>query len=50
MAYTDGNFAEELWIPAPGCALGESRMTQELFDEGMHFPQMNGKLYLLVKE
>ena len=42
--HADGNFAEELWIPAPGCALGESRMTQELFDEGMHFPQMNGKV------
>ncbi len=42
--HADGRHAEELWIPAPGCALGSSRMTQEIFDQGMHFPYMNGKV------
>jgi len=42
--HADGRHAEELWIPAPGCALGSARMTQEIFDQGLHFPFMNGKV------
>lgn len=41
--YADGTFAKELWIPAPGNALGAERITAEMIDSGMHFPQMNGK-------
>lgn len=41
--HADGNFAKELWIPAPGSALGPDRMSQKLLDEKLHYPQMNGK-------
>jgi 3-oxoacyl-[acyl-carrier-protein] synthase-3 len=41
--YADGAFAKELWIPAPGNALGAKRITGEMLEEGMHYPQMNGK-------
>lgn len=41
--HADGSFAKELWIPAPGSALGPDRMSQRLLDEKLHFPQMNGK-------
>jgi 3-oxoacyl-[acyl-carrier-protein] synthase-3 len=42
--YADGAYAKELWIPAPGSAFGEKRLEQSMIDEGLHFPQMNGKL------
>lgn len=41
--YADGNFAKELWIPAPGNALGSERISHQMLEEGIHFPQMNGK-------
>ncbi len=41
--YADGSFAKELWIPAPGNALGAERITGAMLEEGMHYPQMNGK-------
>jgi 3-oxoacyl-[acyl-carrier-protein] synthase-3 len=41
--YSDGAFAKELWIPAPGTALGKDRINHQMIEEGMHYPQMNGK-------
>lgn len=41
--HADGSFAKELWLPAPGNAFGAERMTHEMLDEGLHYPQMNGK-------
>lgn len=41
--YSDGAFAKELWIPAPGTAMGKDRINHQMLDEGMHYPQMNGK-------
>jgi len=39
----DGNFAKELWVPAPGSALGKDRISNKILAEGLHYPQMNGK-------
>jgi 3-oxoacyl-[acyl-carrier-protein] synthase-3 len=41
--YADGNFAKELWTPAPGNALGKDRLDHQMLEAGLHFPQMNGK-------
>ena len=41
--YADGSFAKELWIPAPGNAIGADRINNTMLAEGMHYPQMNGK-------
>jgi 3-oxoacyl-[acyl-carrier-protein] synthase III len=42
--HADGNFAKELWVPAPGSAMSaDARLTQEMVMEGKHFPHMNGK-------
>lgn len=41
--YADGAFAKELWIPAPGNDLGNERINLQMLQEGMHYPQMNGK-------
>ena len=41
--HADGSFAKELWLPAPGNAFGAERLSQEMLDEGLHYPQMNGK-------
>ncbi|WP_127715813.1 3-oxoacyl-ACP synthase III family protein [Halobacteriovorax sp. HLS] len=41
--HADGSFAKELWVAAPGNALGPDRMNQAMIDENLHFPQMNGK-------
>ncbi len=40
--HADGKGAEELWMPAP---MGRNmpRITHEMLDEGLHYPQMNGK-------
>lgn len=42
--HAEGAFADELCLPAPGCANGDGeRMSQRMLDEGLHFPKMNGK-------
>lgn len=41
--HADGSFAKELWLPAPGAGFGAERLTHQMLDEGMHYPQMNGK-------
>lgn len=42
--YADGSYAKELWIPAPGNAFPtDSRITTQMLEEGLHYPQMNGK-------
>ncbi len=41
--HADGSFAKELWIPAPGNAMGGERLTHTILDEGLHYPQMNGR-------
>lgn len=42
--HADGSFAKELWIAAPGNGFeGTERLTKEMLDEGLHYPQMNGK-------
>ena len=41
--YSDGSFAKELWVPAPGNAMVGVTISSEMIDEGLHFPQMNGK-------
>lgn len=43
--YADGAFAKELWTPGPGSGLGhELRLDSQMLEEGLHYPQMNGKL------
>ncbi len=42
--HADGSFAKELWLPAPGVALGADRINKEMLDEKLHYPQMNGKV------
>ncbi len=41
--HADGRFAAELWIPSPGLANKGPRVSHEHLDQGLHFPQMNGK-------
>lgn len=41
--YADGTFAKELWIAAPGNAMGKDRINKHMLDEGLQYPQMNGK-------
>ncbi|ATH07566.1 ketoacyl-ACP synthase III [Halobacteriovorax marinus] len=41
--HADGSYAKELWVAAPGSAVGPDRMSHALVDEGLHFPFMNGK-------
>ncbi|MBC7539236.1 MAG: ketoacyl-ACP synthase III [Bacteriovorax sp.] len=41
--FADGAFAKELWIEAPGVACGNDRISKEMLDEGLQYPQMNGK-------
>lgn len=41
--YADGSYAKELWMSAPGNALGEVRINHAMLDEGLQYPQMNGK-------
>lgn len=42
--HADGAFAKELWLPGPGNAFNSpDRMNKAMIDEGLHFPQMNGK-------
>ena len=41
--YADGAFAKDLWISAPGTALGKERVDSKMLEEGLQYPQMNGK-------
>lgn len=41
--HADGRFAQELWVKAPGLALGSDRITHQSIDACEHYPQMNGK-------
>lgn len=41
--FADGAFAKELWIAAPGNALGKDRINHQMLEEGLQYPQMNGK-------
>jgi 3-oxoacyl-[acyl-carrier-protein] synthase-3 len=41
--YADGAYAKELWIPAPGTAIGADRINHHDLEEGRQYPQMNGK-------
>lgn len=40
--HADGSFAESLWLPAPGMSYPRF-MSHELVDEGLHYPQMDGR-------
>jgi 3-oxoacyl-[acyl-carrier-protein] synthase-3 len=40
--HADGSGAKELWMPGPGMAY-ERFATPEMLDEGLHFPEMNGR-------
>lgn len=42
--YADGNHYKELWIEAPGSGLGIDRVTHEMIDQGLVYPQMNGRM------
>ena len=41
--HADGHFAKELWIEAPGVAMGKQRLNAAMIAEGKIYPQMNGK-------
>lgn len=41
--FAEGSNAKELWVEAPGMALGANRMDHEMIDAGKNFPYMNGK-------
>jgi len=41
--HADGTYAEELWTPAPGSGFAGDRVTQEMIDERLIYPRMNGK-------
>jgi 3-oxoacyl-[acyl-carrier-protein] synthase-3 len=41
--FADGAFAKELWIPAPGVACGKEQISHQMLEEGLQYPQMNGK-------
>ena len=41
--FADGSFAKELWMPAPGTGFGKDQINQQMMEEGLQYPQMNGK-------
>lgn len=41
--HSDGVHAKELWLAAPGSALGADRLNVGHVEEGLNFPKMNGK-------
>ena len=45
--HADGNFAKELWLPAPGTAYFPTRLSKEMIDDASVFPKMNGKTVFL---
>ena len=40
--HSEGKYAKELWVEAPASIL-HPRLTQEMLDQGRHYPKMNGK-------
>jgi 3-oxoacyl-[acyl-carrier-protein] synthase-3 len=40
--HADGSGAKDLWLPAPA-SNRIPRLTHEMLDQGLHYPQMNGK-------
>lgn len=42
--HADGTFAKELWMPGPGSAFGEKRITPKMLEDGLVYPEMNGRL------
>jgi 3-oxoacyl-[acyl-carrier-protein] synthase III len=42
--HADGASADELCLPAPGCANGDGeRLNLRMMEQGLHYPKMNGK-------
>lgn len=41
--FSEGQNAKELWVEAPGLALGAERITHEMIESGKQYPHMNGK-------
>lgn len=41
--FAEGQGAKDLWLEAPGMALGAERMNHEMIDAGKHYAYMNGK-------
>ncbi|MGZ8784058.1 MAG: 3-oxoacyl-ACP synthase III family protein [Acidimicrobiia bacterium] len=41
--YSDGAFAEELWVPAVSTAFDEEIVDQRMLDRGDQYPKMNGR-------
>lgn len=41
--HSDGAYAKELWLAAPGSALGADRLNAAHLEEGLQYPKMNGK-------
>jgi len=41
--HADGTHAEELWVPAPGMAVGERMITHDIIDQKLAVPKMNGR-------
>jgi len=41
--FTDGAFAEELWVPAVSTAYDEEIVDQRMLDRGDQYPKMNGR-------
>ena len=41
--HADGTYAEELWVPAPGMAVGPRMIMHEIVDNKLATPKMNGR-------
>jgi 3-oxoacyl-[acyl-carrier-protein] synthase-3 len=42
--FAQGEHAKELWIEAPGNAIGAERLNEKMLQEKKHYPVMNGKV------
>lgn len=41
--FAEGSNAKELWVEAPGMAMGAERVDHAILEAGKHYPYMNGK-------
>jgi len=41
--FADGSGAKDLWLEAPGMALGAERLNHQMIEDNKHYPSMNGK-------